>query len=197
MSSKVLILTGLLFALSLGAGTAHANGKDPRLPKGPVVALYCPSRPSGDSPWANLGSPDSGSLLNGPEGGPLGTMPSQKLPHSVAKPEFRFGTVGDLTSLNIRTDSGLTPYLGARFGLSDPANSLMVVPKKVAQEEKTNFLPYRLGFGFGCEMNKNLTLNLGYRVALPTQLLLKDSFRRGLEPPQQGSELSLRIRLNF
>lgn len=195
MNRKSVILLSLLLFLFLGVNCAFA-GNDPRLPKPPLVALYCPRNIDSTALGMDSGGAFPGTILNLPEAKTLSSAHRQP-PHPQNTSQIDFGTVGDLTSLNFKTDSVFTPYLGARFQLSDPANSRLVVPKKVALQEKTDFLPYRLGFGFGCEVDKNLNLNLGYRVTLPAQFQYKDAFRGGLAPPEKGSEISLKLRLNF
>jgi len=191
MKGTLLISICVLLSLFVGALPAFANGS-PTFPKQALIALYCPREAPESAQWSAPGLTFAGALP--PRARAERSMRGNPSPASAP---IRLGTVGALTSLNFQTRSALTPYLGAKFGLSDPANGRLIVPKKVLQEEKTNFLPYRLGFGLGCEVDKNLNLNLGYRFGLPTEFLFKDTLRNGLTPPEEGNEVSLRIRMNF
>lgn len=190
-------LATVLFALLpsiLAAGAALASG------------AACPVPPDG-APRQFLhayhlqitGLPDPSALTDGGNdyqldesliGGSRSTESSKQDNSPVALADER-----DLAALQIRTDSSITPYIGAGVSTGPEDEEAPGLSSFEAAEEAER-QSYQLGAGLDCELSNSARLNLGYRYSAGNLPEISGTRQNPAEPAEDHN-ISFGLKLDF
>lgn len=105
-------------------------------------------------------------------------------------------TEKDLTALHLKTDSAITPYVGAGVTTGPEAEESPGLSSFEAEREAER-QAYLLGAGVGCDLSKSARLNLGYRYAAGNLPELSGTKPSTTEPESDDHHISFGLKLDF
>jgi hypothetical protein len=196
MKHGLAVFPGSLLLIMLAAGTIFASEiacPNPLI-KPPRVFLQTdhlktPAAPEPiDNPVDQKGYRFNKSLIGG--NSVFGTTQTDHTPVELAAEQ-------DLAALRIKTDSSVTPYVGAGVATGPDAAETPGLSRYEAEREAER-QEYLLGAGLACDLSQSARLNLGYRYS--TGNLPEELSGLGLNPAEPASDdhhLSFGLKLDF
>jgi hypothetical protein len=108
---------------------------------------------------------------------------------------LRLKADGELAAVQLVTKSPITPYLGVSRKV-EPEEEGSPSIYRDSEKDASPLEDYRLEAGFGCLLDDNASLNVGYRFAEPTSALA-DPASAALEASADDLRISFDLKLPF
>jgi hypothetical protein len=195
MKNGLAVFPGGLLLIMLAAGTIFASEiacpnpptKPPRLfLQTDHLKIPAPPEPTAN-PAAQKGFQFNKSLIGGnPASGTTHTDNSS----------VELAAEKDLAALRIKTDSSVTPYVGAGVVTGPEAEETPGLSDFEADREAER-QAYLLGAGLACDLSHSARLNLGYRYSTGNLPELSGLGLNPAEPASDDHHLSFGLKLDF
>jgi len=102
----------------------------------------------------------------------------------------------DLAALRLKTENGVTPYVGAGLATAPDTEESPGLSRYEAEREAER-QEYLLGAGFACDLNQSARLNLGYRYSTGNLPELSGTGLKSAEPENDDHKISFGLKLDF
>lgn len=181
----VLLTTGTLCASEIACPTTHTT--PPRLfLQTDHLKIPAPAVPTADTVGQKGYERDS-SLI--------GDVPASATSH-VDNSSVELAAEKDLAALRIKTDSAVTPYIGAGVATGPDAEETPGLSSFEAEREAER-QAYLLGAGLACDLSHSARLNLGYQYSTGNLPELSGIRLNTAEPENDDHHISFGLKLDF
>lgn len=195
MKRGLAVMPGILLVIMLAAGSIFAAENACPSPRAALPRLLHQTDhpqvhgPSGqiDNAAGRKGYRIDASLIGG--GPASGASPTDRSPVELT-------TEKDLAALRIKTDSAVTPYVGAGVTTGAEAEEAPGISSFEAERE-TERQAYMFGAGLACDLSHSARFNLGYRYSAGSLPELSGIKPNTTEPASSDHNISFGLKLDF